>query len=271
MRRKKSLGKVVCLLTDFGLFDHYVGTMKGVLLAAEPEAQIIDLTHDIPPQNVRVGAYQLMASVQYHPKGTLFLCVVDPGVGSDRKIIYVEAGDWRFIAPDNGLLSWVLDRVPPKRIIDISNAPGLPKKPGQTFHGRDIMAPVAGRILKGEDPTAMGPTLSSFVKIPFPQVKKIGAMWTGEVIARDRYGNLISNFRSSDIAPFVSKAKIWIELNDRPDTIRGISTAYASVAPGKLVAIEGSTGFIEISVRDGNATQKTKLKEGDKLTLHFRT
>jgi S-adenosylmethionine hydrolase len=103
-------------MTDFGLSDHYVGSMKAVLLSAVPQVQIIDLTHEIPPQDVAAAAYQLMVSYRYHPKGTLFICVVDPGVGSERKILYVEAGDWKFIAPDNGLLSWMLELEKPTMI-----------------------------------------------------------------------------------------------------------------------------------------------------------
>lgn len=262
---------VVCLLTDFGLTDHYVGAMKAVLLSWIPQAQIIDLTHGIPPQNIRLAAYHLLASYRYHPRGTMFICVVDPGVGSERKIIYMEAGGWHFIAPDNGLLSWMLTQETPTRIIDISHPSSIPLPVSKTFHGRDIMAPVGGRILGGEDPAHFGPTITSYEKIPFPLVNKMGAMWSGEVLAVDRYGNLVTNFRGAEIAPLANKSKIWIEMHNVPETIRGISDTYASVAPGKLLALDGSSGFVEISVRDGSAAQKTGLKEGSPLTLHFRT
>ncbi len=262
---------VVCLLTDFGLADHYAGSVKAVLHSWVPGVQVIDLTHEIPPQDVRTAAYHLLASYRYHPPQTLFLCVVDPGVGSDRKILYAEAGGWRFIAPDNGLLSWVLNQEQLGLLLDISHPASIPPPASPTFHGRDIMAPVAGRILGGENPAQFGQPIDRYEEIPFPVVDKTGAMWSGEVLTIDRFGNLITNFKTEEIAPLANKSKLWIELRGRAETIRGISDSYSSVAPGKILAIEGSSGFIEISLRDGNAANKTGLKTGDPITLHFRT
>ena len=270
MSHKKTAPPVVCLLTDFGLVDHYVGVLKAVLLSSAPEARIVDLTHNIPPQDVREAAFQLMVSYQYHPKGTLFLCVVDPGVGSDRKVLYAEAGGWRFIAPDNGLLSWVLRLEDPSRLFHLPVPPGAANV-SRTFHGRDVMAPAAGRILRGEDPDDFATVTQSYQQIPFPSVKKLGSQWTGEVITIDGFGNLVTNLRAADVLPFTSKSKLWFEIAGHPITVRGLSDAYASVPVGKLLAIEGSSGFIEISIRDGSASAKTGAHVGTLIKLHFRT
>ncbi len=261
----------VALLTDFGLFDHYAATMKGVILSHAPGVTFVDITHKIPAQNVRAAAYQLLASYRYHPVGTLFVCVVDPGVGSSRRLLYAEAGGWRFLAPDNGLLSWVFDQEAPSIVIDISNPPGLPPFPSRTFHGRDILAPVAGRLIQGESPSNFGGATDAWEKLPFPLVKKYGALWKIEVIAVDGFGNLVTNLRSDDVAPLAAKSKLWFELGAYPGTLRGLSDTYASVETGKLLAVQGSAGFVEISVRDGNAAELTHLGPGDEISLNFRT
>lgn len=260
----------ICLLTDFGLTDHYVGSMKAVLHGLAPQIPIIDLTHEIPPQDVTFAAFQLMVSYRYHAEGTLFICVVDPGVGSERKIIYVEAEGWRFISPDNGLLSWALRDMTPSLILDISHPPQLKIPAGATFHGRDIMAPVGGRIMRGDRPLSFGSPLKNLVSIPFPEVQKVGAMWTGKIIAVDHFGNLITNFKSEEVARYAQKSKVWVELVGRADAIRGISRSYTDVSVGKLLIVEGSSGFLEISIRDGNAAKELLYKRGDPVPLHFR-
>lgn len=262
---------VVCLLTDFGLDDHYVAAMKGVLLSALPGAQIVDITHKIEPQNVRQGAFHLLASYSYQAKGTLFICVVDPGVGSDRKILYVEAGGWKFIAPDNGLLAWVLERERPTTIIEINPSTALKGPISKTFHGRDVMAPVGARILAGEAPAAFGAPVTSYVKLRLPIVLKHGSMWQGEVLAVDVYGNLITNFLSEEVAPLAKSSKMWVEFDKTETTVRGLSDSYSAVDVGKPLAIEGSSGFIEISVNQRNAADELRLAVGDRVSIHFRT
>lgn len=261
---------VVALLTDFGLTDHYVGSMKAVILSHAPRASFVDLTHNVPPQDIRTAAFQLRASYRFHPAGALFLCVVDPGVGSERKLIYAEAGGWRFLAPDNGLLSWTFAETPPKRMLDISGSRGADPV-SRTFHGRDILAPAAGRILKGEDPDNLGTPLSSIVTMPFPEVNKVGGLWRGEVLAIDAYGNLITNLKASEIGPLARHSKVWFDLPTRPGAVRGLSPSYAAVDEGRLLAIEGSSGFVEIAVRNGSAAAVTGLRAGDSVAANFRT
>jgi len=262
--------KVAALLTDFGISDHYVGSMKAALIKAAPDARLIDLTHSIPPQDVRTGAFQLRVSYRSHPAGTLFLCVVDPGVGSERRLLYAEAGAWKFIAPDNGLLSWTFEETPPSLLIDISRSAG-DAHVSRTFHGRDILAPAAGRLLNGEPPTGLGPVVTDYERLPFPPVEKVGGLWRGQILAIDAYGNLITNLKADELAPLAKRSKVWFDLATHEGAVRGLSASYASVDEGRLLAIEGGSGFIEIAVRNGSAARTTGLKTGDAVVANFRT
>ena len=262
--------KIAALLTDFGLSDHYVGSMKAALVKAAPDARLIDLTHSVPPQDVRTAAFQLRVSYRTLPAGTLFLCVVDPGVGSERRLIYAEAGAWRFLAPDNGLLSWTFEETPPTLLIDISRSAG-DARVSNTFHGRDILAPAAGRLLNGETPASLGPTVTTYERLPFPAVDKVGGLWRGEVLAVDAYGNLITNLKADELAPLAKRSKVWFDLPTQAGAVRGLSASYASVDEGRLLAIAGGSGFIEIAVRNGSAARTTGLKTGDAVVANFRT
>jgi len=261
---------LIALLTDFGSADHYVASIKGVILSALPEARFVDITHQIPPQDIRAGAFQLLSSYESFPAGTLFMCVVDPGVGSERKILYAETESRHFIAPDNGILSWVFEKEKPVRLFDVSNLK-LEKEPSRTFHARDIMAPAAAKVLKGESPDKWGVPQKNWEKLSFPAVKKTGASWEGEILAVDTYGNLITNFRSEEILDLAEHSKLWFDWEGKSPAVRGLAKSYSEADPGKLLAIEGSAGFIEISVRDGNAAKETGLKVGSKINVQFRT
>jgi len=261
---------LVALLTDFGLSDNYVGVMKGIIQSKLPQAKIIDITHNVPAQNVRWGAFQLLTSYKSFGRGTLFICVVDPGVGSRRKIIYAETDQYKFIAPDNGLLSWVFDEQTPRRAWDISQNE-LKNKASQTFHGRDIMAPIAAKVLMGEDPHTLGVPMKDWQKLPFPAVQKHGSLWEGSVVAIDGFGNIITNVKTEELKELTSHSKLWVDWGRTGESIRGLSESYSSVQEGKALVLGGSAGFIEISVRNGNAAKKTSLKLDDKIKFHFRT
>jgi S-adenosylmethionine hydrolase len=251
--------KIVALLTDYGVVDNYVASVKATILRHAPNAKFVDITHDIPPQNVRLGAFQLMTCFETFPAGTLFLCVVDPGVGTDRKVIYAEAGSYQFVAPDNGLLSWAFSKAPPRVVMDVSG------------EGRDIMAPFVGQLIAHEKPASLGTSLSSWTKLLFPSVKKMGSQWTGEVLAVDSFGNLITNIRTEEIEPLAASSKLWIDLGSKQNTVRGLSKTYADVAAGKLLVFGGSSGFLEISQRDGNAAIATALTTGAPIVVKFLT
>ncbi len=260
---------VVALLTDFGTADYYVSAMKGVILKTVPQVQFVDISHDIPPQNIRWGAFQLFSVFRSFPMKTLFLCVVDPGVGSQRKMIFAEADGYRFVGPDNGLLSWVFQVEKPKRVVAIPEpVSGAPVS--KTFHGRDILAPFAAALLNGDVPLKGGDKLNSWVTIPFPAVKKDGARWVGEVLGPDRFGNLITSFRSEDILKSGRSARLWFDLGQGQPTIRGLAANYAGAGTARLLAIEGSSGLIEIAARDASAAALTGLKPGDPIRLMFR-
>ena len=232
-----------------------------------PSAQIIDINHNVPPQDIRTGAYELLVSHVYQPAEAVVICVVDPGVGTDRSILLARAGSWWFVAPDNGLLSWVFEINKPSELYRVE----IPAQSSVTFHGRDVMAPVAVRLMAGERASSLGSPVSSYVKIPFPVVLKHGSMWQGEVLAVDGFGNLITNVRCSEIRPYANASKLWVEFEGTASTIRGLSPSYGAVEAGKLCAVEGSSGFIEIAVNEGSAADVTTLDAGDRVTFHFRT
>lgn len=261
---------VCALLTDFGDADNFVGVMKGVILRGAPSVKIVDLSHGVAPQDVEEGAFQLLTAYSYFPAGTVFVCVVDPGVGTGRSLLFVQTARHRFIGPDNGVLSWVLDRDPPKNVIRLDPKKVTNERVSRTFHGRDLMAPAAALILSGVAPSSLGPAINAWTKISFPPLKKSGAKWTAKILSADRFGNLITNIPNKDVETYKNSSKIWIETGTGRPAIRGISETYASGGDGRLMALAGSGGFIELAVRNGNARKKTGLKKGDTLSVLFR-
>jgi hypothetical protein len=244
---------VIALLTDFGLCDAFVGTMKGVILSRCPQAQIVDLTHDLPPQDVRAGAFHLWSAYRYFPKGALFVCVVDPGVGSARRIIAVKSARYRFLAPDNGLLSWTLQAEGAYRAVSVENCRIFLPAVSATFHGRDIFAPCAAYWAGGGSMAGLGPRVGSLRRLPLPCARRQRGIWRGEVLIVDRFGNLITNFPLTMARP----AEFRIARRRIPCAGR-----YAAVAPGKLMALPGSSGFWEIALRNGSAARRLQARPG---------
>ncbi|MFN0117690.1 MAG: S-adenosyl-l-methionine hydroxide adenosyltransferase family protein [Elusimicrobiota bacterium] len=261
---------IVCLLSDFGLADHFIGTMKGILLSADPDVQIVDISHDVPPQDVRFGAFQLMETYGFFPEKSIFLAVVDPGVGSNRKIICAEAANRVFVGPDNGLLSWVFKNDRPTFVMELIPDMISSYPISATFHGRDIMAPFVAKLLKGEAINTLGRSISQWETIPFPPVLKAGSRWVAEVLLVDHFGNLVTNLKASELKDFSENSKIWFEIADK-NTIRGVSQTYSSVEEGKPLIVVGSSGFLEIALRNGHAANFFQLKAGHKFHVHFRT
>src|SRR3954462_3802051 len=184
---------VIALLTDFGTTDHYAGTMKGVALGICPDATLVDISHDLPPHDVFGAALELAAAYKYFPAGTIFLVVVDPGVGSARRGIAAESGDYRFVAPDNGGLTIVLDDHPPKRLVELTERKYARPTVSRTFEGRDRFAPAAAWLAKGVDITALGRSAGSIYRLQVPQPQLADGQITGQVLRIDRFGNLITN------------------------------------------------------------------------------
>ena len=295
MNASPNISPPIVLTTDFGLSDAFVGVMKGVILRINPLATIIDLTHDIRPQDLRQGAFVLGVNYPFFPLGTIHVSVVDPGVGTDRRAIVLETPGAVFVAPDNGLLSEVIKRhLPTEKLTERSSAgsPGQVDLPdslkayslteeryrlepvSNTFHGRDVFAPAAAYISKGVSPGEMGPRIDNLVYHPLPEPTRSGNVLTGDVIYVDRYGNLITNISQSDLSiAEESAAAVSVEIAGRQ--IQGLSRTFhdeqagAVCSPGvlPLVALFGSSGYLEVAVPDGNAAQSLSAGTGTPVSF----
>ncbi|MBI1374463.1 MAG: hypothetical protein GC159_17235 [Phycisphaera sp.] len=254
---------IVSLLTDFGTADAYVGVMKGVILSRCPAARIVDITHDVEPGNVHAAGHLLRGAWRYFPAGTVHTVVVDPGVGSDRRVLAAEVDGHRFVGPDNGVLSGVFDDVAPSRVIDVTNDALFLKPVSRTFHGRDIFAPVAASLACGVALDELGDVVDSWIHLPrlAPATDASGAV-IGQIVYVDRFGNLVSNIEEADVS---AMARPVVHIGGR--AIAGVSTSYASVDEGKLVAVIGSTGRLEISVNRGSAAERLRAAVGTELRV----
>jgi S-adenosylmethionine hydrolase len=256
---------LIALLTDFGLADHYVGTMKGVVLGICPEATLVDITHDIPAHDVRTGARQLAAAYRYFPAGTIFLVVIDPGVGSTRRGIAAETAEHRFVAPDNGVLSAVFDEVPPRRVVELTERKFARPTISRTFEGRDRFAPAAAWLACGTAITALGRSAPAPLRLTWPAVVECGDAVSGEVELVDRFGNLITNLDRGLVERFVQGGAADISIAGRP--VPRLVATYAEAAAGELCALLGSSDRLEIAVRGGSAARQLGLGVGTGVQL----
>jgi S-adenosylmethionine hydrolase len=268
---------IITLTTDFGQADGYVGTMKGVMLGICPEAVLVDISHEIRPQAVRQAAYVLSTAVRYFPPNTVHLVVVDPGVGSERRPIAVQTERASYVAPDNGVLSSVLTQEPPRLAVDLAESPIRLPQVSATFHGRDIFAPAAAHRALGSDLGEIGTPIprSSLVALAnFEPRHQADGSWLGEILHVDRFGNLITNFQPptpplpTPSSP-IPNPQMSIVLGGV--RIAGLSRTFANVAPGELVAYIGSSGCLEIAVREGNAASRLKMDVGDPVQVEGLT
>ena len=253
---------LIVLMTDFGLEDAFVGVMKGVIASICRQTSVIDLTHAVTAQNVREGAFHLDRSFPFFPEETVFACIVDPGVGTARGAIALHAGPYRFVAPDNGLLTPIFDRYPDARCHALTDIRfHLPNR-SATFHGRDIFSPVAAHLAAGVPVDKLGPAveLSACTRIEmFRNVPlENGAGWKGEVVSIDHFGNIITSFDASMITGNPS----W-QVSAGSSGPLPILRTYGEVEPGKPLAYAGSSGMIEIAVRNGSAREQLGIGEGD--------
>lgn len=254
---------IITLTTDFGLADGYVGTMKGVILGIDPTVTIVDISHDIAPQDVREAAYILYAAYPYFPPDTIHLVVVDPGVGSERRAIALRTPQATFVAPDNGVVSYVVARERVEEIVNLTNPRYHLSPVSRTFHGRDIFAPVAAHLARGVPLTELGESLTEIITFPppRPQVSPDGTI-VGQVIHVDRFGNLITSIMTRDLA-----AHRLPVIEIKGQGIRGIVDTYAEVTPGKVLALIGSSDHLEISIAGGSAAQTLQAKVGERVLL----
>ena len=258
----------VALLTDFGSRDHYAGTMKGVILGICPEVTFVDITHDIPPHDLLTATLELAASYKYFPSGTIFLVVVDPGVGSARRGIAADTGDFRFVAPDNGVLTAVLKESPARRAVELTERRYARATVSRTFEGRDRFAPAAGWLAKGVDLTALGRSAGSIqlLNIPVPQVAD--DLLSGEVLRVDRFGNLVTNIDRKLFEKFVHAN--GIEISAATHLIGRVVATYAEAAADEVCALFGSTDHLEIAVNAGSASERLNLTRGAVVTIRRR-
>jgi S-adenosyl-L-methionine hydrolase (adenosine-forming) len=289
----------IALLTDFGTDDWFVGTMKGVIASIDPKAHVIDLCHDIPPGDIRAGALALLSSFRFFPRGTIFVAVIDPGVGGPRDAILAEAHGCHFIGPDNGLLSYALAGGPPgtggrKAISSLkppSTEPPGPHLPqvraienpayrlpdmGSTFHGRDVFAPAAAYLSLGKTSGSFGKRKETFVELAFPVPFRLRGTVMGEIIHIDRFGNAITNLTPRDLdagaLPAVAAAASKTP-SRKAATLKAkgkafpLAAFYSQAAPGKPLSVAGSSGFLELSINGGNAARKFGLKRGDAIKV----
>lgn len=252
---------LITLLTDFGTADGYVAEMKGVLYSLAPEARVVDLSHDIAPQDVESARLAVARYWRRFPPQTIHLVVVDPGVGSERDALAVRSEDRVLIGPDNGVLSPAL-LVAGARAVSLQ----VPVSASPTFHGRDLFAPVAARIAMGAPIDALGAAAESPTIRRTPEARRLGnGAIQGEVIAIDRYGNAITNIVAFPATQGREGEQAFVEVGGR--TIP-VARAYADVQPLGAVALCGSSGLLEIAVRDGNAAQTLGLGRGSTVTFH---
>jgi S-adenosyl-L-methionine hydrolase (adenosine-forming) len=254
---------IVSLITDFGHSDEYVGVVKGVILGYCRDARIVDICHNIAPQDIHGAARMLEASYAFFPKGTVHLIVVDPGVGTERNIILVETDRHIFIAPDNGILTPVLQSPELSRCYALSDMTA--GSASNTFHGRDIMAPAAGKIISGTPASTLGTPIDPkrCVVLPQPQVQIMETEITGEVIAIDHFGNIATSIRAEHIRMHYDDVEIEIG----GVTILGVVKSYAEVAISAAAALIDSRGNLEIAINQGNAARHLGCKRGDRVIL----
>jgi S-adenosylmethionine hydrolase len=250
----------IALLTDFGHADHYAGTLKGVLLTLCPDATLVDITHEIPPHDVMGAALERAACYRYFPAGTIFLVVVDPGVGSARRGLVAEAGDYRFVAPDNGVLSLVFHESKPRKVVDLTERRYARPTVSKTFEGRDRFAPAAGWLAKGIDLTAMGRPVSQWHVLDMPQPEAGSHRLSGQVLRVDRFGNLVTNIDRKRFESFRQEADIQIAVEGQ--TVDHLVATYAEAAEGALCALFGSTDHLEIALNGGSAALRLGLGRG---------
>lgn len=258
---------IITLLTDFGIQDYFVAAMKGVILAANPTARIVDISHEIPPQDIQAGAFNLLAVYQTFPVGTIHAGVVDPGVGSERRAIIIECAGQFFVGPDNGLFSFVVQRAANSRIHQVTNEKFFRQPVSNTFHGRDVFAPVAAALSKGIEARAFGPRIDSIVELQSltPQQTADGTI-NGAIIHIDRFGNCITNLTAKDLGS-QHENMLQINLNGRQITSYRQFFSQAPVIGDELFMYLGSAGFIEIAARNASAASILNAQRGQRVAV----
>lgn len=256
--------KIVTLLTDFGLEDGYVASMKGVILSICPKVRLVDISHLIPPQDIRAGAFVLATVYRDFPQGTLHLGVVDPGVGTSRRALAIRTSRHFFVGPDNGVFSWILRREPKAQAISLENPAYWSTEVSRTFHGRDIFAPVAAHLANGVPFARLGPPCDPFTA-DWMQASLSAEDIRGEIIYVDRFGNAITNVTLDELSHFGPPGEYIVQSGET--CITSVVATYGDDRPGTPVALIGSSGHLEIAVSQGSAARTLGLSAGNPISI----
>jgi S-adenosylmethionine hydrolase len=262
--------RIITLTTDFGPADHFVGTMKGVILGIAPMAQIVDISHGVQPFEVTDGAYTIAQAYRYFPKKTIHVIVVDPGVGSTRRPLLAEMGGQYFVAPDNGVLSMIFSReqsLQEPKVRHVTNERYFLKPVSKTFHGRDVFAPVAAHLVSGVTPAQFGKRIEDHLRLALQQPTQTGKRtWTGSILKVDRFGNLITNLRLDEFPALRAGA---FGLNVGLQTVSRLALTFTDSPPGELFVVEGSSGYLEVATNQGSAAKALGCGAGSPVELTF--
>jgi len=256
---------IITLTTDFGTGSPYVAAMKGVILSINPAVTLVDLTHDVPAQDIQRGSLALDDVAERFPDDTIHLAVVDPGVGTDRAVVYARIGRHNYVAPDNGLLSRLAVRTPPSKLIRLANPEYWLEEISNTFHARDIMAPVAARLSLGLDPDCLGPPYHKLVNLDWPRAQQMARRIEGRVIGIDSFGNLITNVTGEIIGNRPTDERVCIVCSLYETW--GIYRAYSDQLEGTLVALIGSQDRMELAVVGDNAAGRLGIEVGTPVVV----
>ena len=251
---------VVALLSDFGNRDHYAGTMRGVILDICPDAALVDVTHDIPPHDIHAASLELAAAYRFFPAASIFLVVVDPGVGSARRGLAADTGDHRFVAPDNGVLTHVFAQTPPRQVVELTERRYARPTISRTFEGRDRFAPAAAWLARGIRLSALGRPLRDRVTLALPAIETRDGSIAGSVVRVDRFGNLVTNVDRRSFERLAAGAGIDIAVGGHG--VGRLVETYADVGPGEVCALFGSTDHLELAANAASAAELLDLHEG---------
>ena len=257
---------LITLTTDFGTSDYFVGAMKGVILGIAPRARIVDITHQITPFEINEAAFTIQEAARWFPKGTIHVVVIDPGVGTTRRPILVEAGGQRFIGPDNGVFTMIYDSRPHK-VREITNSKVMLRSVSRTFHGRDVFAPAAAHLAAGAAAARFGKRIEDVIRSSTvkPRAIKKGR-WLGAVLKVDRFGNLVTNFDMREFGELRTRA---FEILVGSQVVRRLALTFGEVGIGEVVAIEGSSGYLEISANQVSVAEKLGCGAGAPVELEI--
>jgi hypothetical protein len=261
------MSPVITLTTDFGSGSSYAAEMKAVILSIRPAARIVDIAHNVAPQNVRQAAILLAEATTWFPAGTIHVAVIDPGVGTERRIVYAAIGDQQYLAPDNGVLSRLSLKIRPSRIIALESAEHWLPSVSNTFHGRDIMAPVAAQLSLGMEPDRLGPACTDLFELDWPQPRIEANAIRGEISWIDDFGNLITNVPSAALAAISDRSRAATTIGNQ--TFQGIARTYGERPPGTLIALIGSSGYLEIAIVNGSAAAAHNAAVGTSVAVQW--